>query len=293
MENTILTRQNEQANIDRLCAQKQIYINAKKLFMFQIIITVPVTVILALLKLILMLTFKIDISSYVVVYGIAIALSDLALITPLIGDTKKNGAKVQELFDCSVFALGWNSLFVGKKPPQEIINKNSRKFLKSKPDMAKIYNWYPVELVKHEDNKAILLCQKTNLNYDSSLRNSYLKRVVMVGLGTLLILVLFGLLEDYSVKNFFIQLGASFLPVFVLALKIFIEQNKTIKSSEELDGSITSLLEQENALTQIQVRNIQDRIYINRKDGGLVPEFFYQLKRKSLEEDMHDNASRF
>lgn len=115
----------------------------------------------------------------------------------------------------------------------------------------------------------------------------------MVGLGTLLILVLFGLLGDYSVKNFFIQLGASFLPVFVLALKIFIEQNKTIKSSEELDGSITSLLEQENALTQIQVRNIQDRIYINRKDGGLVPEFFYQLKRKSLEEDMHDDASRY
>jgi hypothetical protein len=293
MEQTILTRQNEDANIKKLCAQKQIYIIAKRIFMLQIILTVPVTILLALAKLVLMVVFKWDISAYVVIYGVAVTLSDLFLITPLISETKKDGAKIQELFDCSVYDLEWSKIFIGKKPAQEIINKNSRIFRKRHKDLSKLYNWYPVEVAAHAPLKAIVLCQKTNLNYDSSLRKAFLNRVIIVALSALILLFLFGLGQQYSLKEFFTQLGVSFLPIFVLSVKIIMEQRKTLKGSDELKGSIESVLEHEDKITTKEIRSVQDRIYVSRKDSALIPEFFYDKLRSRLEEEMHENAANY
>lgn len=289
---SILTRQNEEKNINKLCASKQIYVGAKRIFMLQILLTVPITIFLSLTKLILSF-WHIDISAYVVAYGIGVAVSDLILITPFISEIKKNGAKVQELFDCAVYELKWHRIVVGKKPEQELINKASRKFKLSGKPIAKLYDWYPEEIAGQPALKSIVLCQKTNLNYDSSIRKLFKNTVLVVGVGTLLLLTVFALIQNYSVKNFFIQLGSSFLPVFVLAIKIFIDQNKTLKSSEELKGSIEGILEDSDNISEENIRSVQDRIYTNRKDSGLVPEFFYDQKRDKLEDEMHDNASNY
>jgi len=293
MEQTIHTRQNQELNIDRLCAQKQIYVIAKRIFMFQIILTVPVTIALALLKLFLAIAFKVDISAYVLLYGILVTVLDLVMITPLISETKKAGAKVQELFDCAVYDLGWNKIFVGKKPTQEAVTKNNRVFREDGGDVSKLVDWYPIELANRKPSEAVVLCQKTNLIYDSSLRKSFVNNVVLVAMGTLIILILFGLFQGYSLKDFLIQLCASFLPIFVLSTKIFIEQHKTLKSSEELRGSIDGLLDNVEGITVGDIRHVQDRIYSSRKDGALIPEFFYDRLRSRLEKEMHENAANY
>lgn len=277
MEQTILTRQNEERNINRLCAQKQLYIGAKKIFLTQIILTVPLTIVLALIKLVLLLWFKIDISVYVIFYGISVTLIDLLLINPIITQKKKNGAKVQELFDCSVYDLEWNGIFVGKKPEPEIVSKNNRLFRASNGDVSRLIDWYPQEIGRQPALKAIALCQKSNLNYDSALRKSFVIWTMISAFCTLAILVLFGLVQNYSLKDFLAQLAVSFLPIFVLAVKIVLEQRKTLKSSEELKGSIDNVLEKESLPTLKQLRCVQDRIYSNRKDSALIPEFFYNF----------------
>jgi len=289
---TLLTRQNEEENIDRLCAQKQLYIEAKKAFMMQIILTVPLTILLTLIKIVLIF-FKIDISVYVLIYGIGLTLADLLLINLVISDYKKTAAKIQELFDCSVYDLEWNKICAGKKPTQEEVNKYSRIFKSSGKPISKLKDWYPIELKKYSPLKVIVLCQKTNLNYDTAIRNRFKKKVLIVAFITLLVLILLSLIRNISFRDFISQVAASFLPVFVLTAKIMIEQNTTLKNSEELNNNIEGLLEDENNISLKEIRSIQDKLYNSRKDSALIPEFFYDKIRDELEQDMHHNAANY
>jgi len=291
MEN-ILTRQNQEENINKLCAQKQLYIKAKRVFLFQIFLTVPITVLLSLVKVVLGL-FSIDISAYVLVYGISLSLVDLILINFVINDLKTTAAKIQESFDCAVYDMEWHKIVVGKKPAKEIINKNCSEFKSSGKDINKLVDWYPVEFINQPLLKSILLCQKTNLNYDTSIREAFKKKVYLVAGGTLLTLILFALIGDLSLQNFITRIVASFLPVFILTVKIIIENNKTLKNSEELKAAIDSLLEDENAISEKALRSVQDKLYLSRKDSALIPEFFYDKIRTRLEKEMHENAATY
>ena len=289
---TLFTRQNENQNIDCLCAQKQLYIEAKKAFMLQIILTVPATILLTLVKIMLGF-FQIDISVYVLVYGISLTLIDHLLINFIISDLKTNAAKIQELFDCSVYALSWNKIFVGKKPTKETINKYSRIFKSSGKPLSKLTDWYPIELGRFPPLKAVVLCQKTNLNYDMAIRARFKKNVLIVAAITLIILILASLLGNISLSNFIAQVALSFLPVFVLTTKIIIDQNKTLKNSEDLRNTIEGLLENDGEVNLKDIRHIQDKLYYSRKDSALIPEFFYDKIRGELEKEMHHNAANY
>ena len=289
---TLLTRQNEEKNIERLCAQKQLYIEAKKAFMVQIILTVPLTILFALIKITLGL-FSINVSVYILVYGIGLTLADLLLINFVISDYRTSAAKIQELFDCSVYNIEWNRICSGKKPTQETINKYCRIFKSSGSPLSKLRDWYPVELSKQPPLKAIVLCQKTNLNYDTAVRTRFKKKVLIIASITLLVLVLLSLIRNISFRDFISQVVASFLPVFVLTAKIIIDQNKTLKNSEELRINIESLLEDEDNITLKEIRSIQDKLYNSRKDSALIPEFFYMKIRDELELEMHHNAANY
>ncbi|MEN5232526.1 S-4TM family putative pore-forming effector [Sphingobacterium faecium] len=292
MDSTIFTRQNEARNIAKLAAQKQIYISAKRIFMIQLIITVPCIVILTILKLLLSLFLNIDITEWIIICAISITLIDLLLLNPLIAERRKNAAKVQESFDCSVYDINWNKIFANSKPSNDLIYKFEREFKKSGKDFNKLYDWYPVELASMPHNRAIVLCQKTNLSYDSALRKKFINLVLITAFSTLLLLFIFGLLQNYTLKSFLIQLCASFLPIIYLAIKITKEQNKTLKSSDELQGAIDAVLEKD-VIDSNDIRQIQDRIFCHRKDSALVPEFFYSKKRNGLETEMHDIASAY
>jgi hypothetical protein len=291
MEN-ILTRQNREENINRLCAQKQLYIKAKRIFILQIILAVPVTVLLSLTKVILGL-FSVDVSSYVLVYGMSLSLMELLLINLVINDLKKTAAKVQESFDCLVYEMEWNNFIVGKKPSKEVITRNANEFKASGGDVSKLADWYPIEFAHLPLRKSILLCQKTNLNYDISIREAFKKRVLIVAGITLVVLVICTLIGDLSFQDFITRVVASFLPVFILATKIVIENNKTMKNAEELRAAIETLLEDESSITDKALRSVQDKLYLSRKDGALIPEFFYDKIRDRLEKEMHDNAAAF
>lgn len=289
---TLFTRQNEDQNVDCLCAQKQLYIEAKKVFMLQIILTVPVTILFTLVKIMLGF-FQIDISAYVLVYGISLTLGDLLLINFIISDLKTKAAKIQEFFDCSVYELDWNKIFVGKKPTKEIINNYSRIFKRSGKPLSKLVDWYPIELERFHPLKAIVLCQKTNLNYDIAIRARFKKKVLIVAALTLIILILASLIGNISLSNFIAQVASSFLPVFVLTIKIITDQNKTLKNSEDLSNTIEALLENDDEISLKDIRHIQDKLYSSRKDSALIPEFFYDKIRDELEKEMHHNAANY
>ncbi|MBW3524692.1 S-4TM family putative pore-forming effector [Chryseobacterium sp. NKUCC03_KSP] len=291
--NTIFTKQNQQQNIDKIAAFKQLYVEAKRAFSFLLILTVPVTVVIALLKILLVAIFKVDISAFVYIYSISLLICDLILMNFIITDYKKNAAKIQEDFDCSIYDLEWHKILVGKKPRIELINRYSEIYKTSKNNLEELKDWYPIELAHIDGLKAILLCQKTNLNYDTSVRAKFKVFIIKICLITFGILLLSALVGNVSFWNFITQLLMSFLPIFTVSAKIIIDQNKTIKNSEELKDHIENVIENESPITQKSIRSIQDKLYCNRKDSGLVPETYYKWQRKRFEEEMHKNAKSY
>ncbi len=289
---TIFTRQNKPENIDRLAAQKQLYIEAKRMFLLLIILVVPGAILISLMKLIFGL-FAIDISEYAYTYSISITLFELLIINFVINEKKKNAAKIQEEFDCNLYDLRWHKIVVGKKAPKEMINTYSDKFKSSGPDMNKLIDWYPVELNKKNHLEATLLCQKTNLNYDVSIRNSLKKRIWVFMVLTLLLIFIFALLSNATLSDFIIHFIVISFPVFTVSIKLLIELNKTIKNAEELKNIIESVIEDPENITETDIRSIQDKIFTSRKESSLIPEFYYNRVRNKLEAEMHRNASGY
>lgn len=289
---TIFTKQNLQQNIDKIAAFKQLYIEGKKAFSYLLILTIPVTVLIAILKIILT-AFEIDISAFVNVYSIGLLIGDLILMNYIISECKKNAAKIQEDFDCTIYDLEWHTILVGKRPKIEMINKYSQIYKKSQKNLDQLKDWYPIELENKEHLKAILLCQKTNLNYDTSVRTAFKNFILKVSIFTFVILLISALVGHVSLWDFIVQFVMSFLPVFTVSAKIIIDQNKTIKNSEELKEQVDRVLENESPITQKSIRSIQDKLYSNRKDSGLVLERFYVWQRNKFEDEMHKNAQSY
>lgn len=123
-QNDISTKQNEQTFIDRLAAQRKLYSSSKSISHFLLFSCVLVPVILAILKVIFPSCSILP--KIIVVYSFVATISRIWLEDM----TKKRilmAAKIQQLFDCDLFGLTWNTALCGTKPtPEEIFNARKK-----------------------------------------------------------------------------------------------------------------------------------------------------------------------
>ncbi|SDF60916.1 S-4TM family putative pore-forming effector [Chitinophaga filiformis] len=286
---TIFTRQNEQKNIDLLCAQRQLYTEAKEGYLWQIWLTCPVAIFLGLLKLILSI-WHIDINGIVIFCTIVVAMTDLLLLIYVINDNKKKAAKVQEEFDCTVYPLSWNEDFVASKNSTAVVTKYSNRYKKRVADLNNLYDWYPIELAKYEGNKLILHCQKVNMIYDKEIRQRFRVLALKVSIIPLVVLLLASVLINPTMQTALVMI-AVFLPLLWIGIKTSIDQKKSISYSEETETIINRLLKTEDP-GEKSIRSVQDRIYNNRIGSVFIPDGYYIKVRDELEKEMHDNAER-
>ena len=284
----ILTLQNRPEKIRMLAAQRQLYKEAKKFLMVQIFLTVPLTIAFAFLRLILT-GVNANITSLVIFLGVLVTIADILIGYCYVSNYRTKAAKIQEQFDCEVYEMSWESLCAGKKATSETVNEFGNKYVPV-PNMP-LEDWYPVEIGLSKE-EAILVCQKTNLHYDSSLRYEFVSAVVISSLVILGILVGIAFIGNPQFTVLLTFIVAPFAPVAYLTLKIYFEHRKSIKASDELHDTISALSESNKIPSAQELRTIQNSIYKSRKDNALVPDFFYNWKRKKLEAQMHMNAAK-
>lgn len=286
--NNILQNQNKSENLKKLAAQRQLYKEAKQYFMLQIWFTVPVTVLLAFLKLIPESVLGFNAAYVAAFFGIIIAIADQLVGYYIVSDYRTKAAKIQEQFDCDVFEMEWNKILIPKKVPVEVINKFAKRYVDN--PKYPLTDWYPIAIKDYSNEKAIYTCQKASLHYDRTLRTKFIRTTAIISGSILLLMILISLMESLTLRNFFVHVIAPFLPVLIITLRIAFENRKSIKEAN--DGhAITSNFSTENVTPPMsELRRIQDKIYCNRKNSPLVPEFFYNKKRHQLEDEMHVNA---
>lgn len=286
----ILINQNKPKNILRLAAQRQLYKEAKRYLIIQIFITVPVTIILSFLKLIPSDILGFDIVALAAFFGAIISIADYLIGQFLVSSFKSRAAKVQEDFDCDVYEMAWDKISVGNKISQEVINEYGKKYKEIAG--SPLIDWYPVEIAEYTKEKAILVCQKTNLYYDKSLRNKYIWTTTIASLIILGIIIATSVVGNPSFGDFMVRIFAPFLPVLILSLRIIIEHFKSAKALGELHTTVNGLADSTTGPSMADLRLIQTKIFSSRKDSPLVPDFFYNSKRKKLEDSMHQNAQQ-
>src|SRR5690606_7289383 len=158
--NNIKVNQEKDENIKLLKSQRVIYAQAKNIYKWQLTFTIVVVILLNFLKIFQKDLFAIDITAYIAITSITITLVDLLFLSNLLSKKKTNGAKIQELFDCNIYGLEWNSTNSGEKPENWTIEEALEKYVEN--PKAPVTNWYHINLDGLTQEQAILRCQQTN-----------------------------------------------------------------------------------------------------------------------------------
>lgn len=276
--NQIPTKQNSPQQLERLAAQRELYSAAKTLHVVQIITTVAIPIVLAIIAL-----FSEEFSVVVAIFGVAAFIADISLIEPEINKKKTKAAKIQELFDCEVLELPKSPLKVVDDVTVEEVLQHYDAHAKIASNIEKIKDWYSPTIGVLPLATARILCQRTNCWWDSKLRNNYSNFLKFSAIGIFSIIILIGLIGDLSL--IYVTLIASGLvPFFQFCIK---QRNDNLDAAKRLNQLVqfsTSLWEKafdgtpDDKLCR-ESRKLQDEIFEHRKRSPLILNLYYDYFR--------------
>lgn len=287
--NEINDLQNKPENLKYVKASKVLYTKAKRAFWYQILITVILTVIFSFLKLIPKENMAVDLTPYIGILSILISFSDVIFFNTYISGLRTSGAKAQEIFDCNVYKMEWNAINSGSKPDNATINESVSDYVADLK--APIENWYDIDLKGLSKERAILLCQETNLYYDGKLREHFKTANVILCVAIFALSLGIAIFVDIKVSDYITTVLLPILPMVVLTVKIVMENRKSLATSTDLKKLVLQIKAKPQEPTMSELRAIQDKIYCNRKDSSLVPNWYYKWRRTGLENSMKANAN--
>lgn len=281
MDTTILTRENESSSIEKLVAQRELYSFAKIIFYIQISISVISLVLLSFAQLIFS---KVDFELIIATFSLFAVIANIYL-EHLVSNLKEKSSKIQELFDTYVLNIKWNHVLCREKPEyNEIFYYYSK--CKTKNNLSKLKNWYDKEIANVPEQIGKIICQKTNCTYDSSIRKKYNDVVLIIGISTILLILIFTIFSGISLSKIILTFIFPSVPIIQWVLKNIMDNNKSIKNLEILNNLINETwtnLKNRKVVDDNIIRQIQDGIFINRKTSTLIPDFVYNILRDKLE----------
>jgi hypothetical protein len=302
----ISDRQNTEINIQRLAAQRYLYSRAKRLHFIRLILTLPTILILSIIVALLkskQITSSVGIQPYDASWLLALAslvvfVLDRFIFEPVQQEQKAAAVAIQEEFDCDVLQIPRNDIELPKRPVRERIISNARHYLtRYGPD--KLYNWYACP----GDNliplsAARVICQRSNVSYDASLRQRYILTVLICGFVVSIGVVAVSVAHDLSLRGLLSSVIAPLLPIAGFVVGEIRQNRAAIQTLEDIRDCIE---EQWDAVLSRDLRNndlvhksrqLQDRIYANRKGSTLIPDWLYEKLRTSNEALMEATAEQ-
>jgi len=281
--NSIASKQNQQKQLERLAAQREIYSFAKRLHILQICLTVIIPIILFIVSSIWSLVLI-----YSALFGVLIFIIDSILIQPIIKSQKIKAAKIQELFDCDVLELETSPLKVVNDIAVEEILLNYNAHNKIKSNIEKIRDWYPTNIEHMPISIARIICQRANCWWDSKLRIRYSNFLKYFGIVVFLSLFIYAFISKIDLIEFTLYLSA-LIPFFQFCNKQFVSHrasalklNEMVRFSQEIWEYALNNPEDYHRI-KLNSRRLQDEIYEHRGNSPLILDRFYNLFRDENE----------
>lgn len=291
--NSIPEKQNEEFQLRRLAAQRQLYSTAKRIFSWQVIAGGPTTVGLAFMA----FAFP-SIKSYAALWGILVSLSDLTWLTPWQKRLRTSAAQIQEQFDCEVLDLPWNDMKVGRPPHPELVAEQADKYSRWSTSMPSLVDWYPKEVGSIPLPIARLICQRQNCWWDANQRRRYALAVVGSVLVVFLLVLVLSMREGLTIEGFLVGVLVPLAPALLLGYRQFTEQTEAANRLDSLREHAERLWADALAgvpqsVITARARILQDEIFDNRRRSPLVFDAAFKHLRADFELLMNQGASHY
>lgn len=282
---SISIQQNEPDQIDLLVAQRYLYSLAKKYFTGRSVAALALAIIGPVVAVV-----HPNAAGYVGLFSLAYLVIDFTVLESLENKSKESAAKVQELFDTRVLSMPWNDAVVGARPQTEVISQAlaNRKSI----DRSQLIDWYAPEAGNVPEAFGRILCQRTNLAWDTNLRRRYAILMISVLGGVTFIALVIALKYQVTLNTLFGGLIFPLIPFIEIYIRQIIGHFRTADGTRELieriEQPINQLMAGENVggLDSFS-RTFQDELYRHRKSCPLVFDWVYWRMRNSQEKDMY------
>jgi len=287
---SIVERQNLAECIELLAAQKNLYSRAKNIIGFQMILSIPIAV-----SAVIIAIMKPELKGFVALWGILVVVFDLFVFTPWIRRLRDLAARIQELFDTKVLGLSWSEISVGKRPDPEIIHEEAKKHGLEVKSVFGLKNWYPIVIDGVPEIFGIVICQRSNVWWDSRMRRKYAFFISIFLVSIAIGLIGYGLYEKKDMFDFLANLVAPLASTYIFGYRQMMEQGAAadrLDNLKEISEKIwkDALSGEELATLKSKCRALQDQIFKHRKDNPPIFDFLFKWFRDGNEDWMNKGA---
>ena len=281
--NDIIVKENLQFNIDRLDAQRHLYVKVKRYTFASLFLCVIVPVLTSFAKVIF--PGVEPIIKGAIVYSFA-TLFVKQFLSSRASSLRNLAARIQQLFDCELFDLNWNEPLCGKKPqPEEIHDAKTGK------NLTKLNNWYEPVIGQLPQKYGVIVCMRTNVTYDQKLRRTFSWIVEALIVGALIFVFSIGFKQNDNMWDWFLNALVPLSPIISWFIDIWKQNNNNIEALNKLQTLIDKSLNVAINHQEIPVSDldrIQNFIFVHRNTSYIIPESIYNMLRKKTE-----NAAKY
>jgi SMODS-associating 4TM effector domain len=236
----------------------------------------------------------------VAIIGIFWFLISAFLLRRLAGNTARQGALLQEMFDASLFHLPWRSTVAGDPVPEPDVHRLARQLPRGgAKDQRITAGWYDSTADVHHPYD-ILIAQEQYLAWDARLRRRYSYLVVAAAVLWTAIGLTSGLVfASATLPDTLLSFFVPSLAAYQIAIEIWAGQQRVADDRERLakiingelrDGRPGPVPVAEWRRLRAVARDVQDGVLRTRLDTTRVPEWFYKRFREGDERDFGDTA---
>ncbi|MEK6320451.1 MAG: S-4TM family putative pore-forming effector [Acidobacteriota bacterium] len=285
--NPIPELENQEEHLKQLAAQRQLYSEAKTTLAWQIILVVPVAIGFSLAAI-----FFSAFQPWAAAFGLVASLFDVLWLEKRQGRLSQRAATIQEMFDCEVLCLPWPDAKIEDRPqPEEVIAPAAR-YSRRKPNYSGLRNWYPSRTGDVPLAAARIICQRSNLRWDSDLRKRFSAGVCFGLVALAVVLLIIGLLVGMTLEKFVYGILAPLQPAFLWGIREYGRERQTADRLDRMMTQATDLLEKacartlsDNEMEQAS-RVLQSEIYDHRRTARTLFDWVYNRWRKQSEDEM-------
>ena len=288
--NPIPALQNAEAQLKLLRARSQMYFRAKVLLILQLLLTLVVPLVGALVS-----AHWSALRVYFATAALIITVLDILILDRRQKLLVKQAAKIAEQFDCAALTLDWDQFSVGDKLEPEDVASAARAYKRGDGELR---NWYPEAVGTAPLHLARIICQRCNLRYDSRLRRLYSSLIVATAFLLIVAVFMCGLVQHLSMAEWVLAMAPA-TPILAWAGREFYRQSDTAEFAENVMKEARTVWR--NALTgkcnaadcRTKSRELQSALYRHRANGPLILPILYYLKRPKLEAEIRMEQMSF
>jgi hypothetical protein len=261
-QHTIHTRQNESPFREILAAAFYFDSQLKRLYTFQVFITVPIPILLAVSA-----TVYPRSRVFAALYGLIATILDVAFLENHQKKLKRQNAKLLELFDCELLRIPWPEFKAGQQPSHGDILESANKFIDRGSGLHRLDYWYTEGIRRLPLFPAKLVCQQINIWWPKAIRDKYISilRTALIIMSIVVLTIPVAL--HMSMEDSILSIMAPLFPAVLWLIREMHKQtecfNRLERLMEQWKNTWDRLVRRElnNDHLSKAIRDIQDALY--------------------------------